>query len=242
MPQSVKFGHEEVSPSEKTDRIDQVFSSVVPNYNHMNDLMSFGIHRLWKQHATTSLDCSPDSVVLDLACGTGDLSQAILSHIPDGSLICMDPSSNMLSDCQQRLGNQRIQYIQAHAEQLPLPNEQVDRLMIAFGFRNFTNPALALSEALRVLKPGGKLVILEFNPPQSTMLEQTYHSYLKQVIPMLGGLFANDRASYQYLADSIVTQPLPTDVCESLLSTGFESVEHTPLTFGIVGLFEGYKC
>ncbi|MCP8351915.1 ubiquinone/menaquinone biosynthesis methyltransferase [Candidatus Synchoanobacter obligatus] len=238
------FGHESVSTDEKKERVNHVFDQVSDVYDSMNDAMSLGIHRLWKRQAVLSLDCSESDVVADLSCGTGDISQLILPSIPYGKLYCIDPNAKMLEVCKTRLekrSNPNIQFVQSSAEALSLP-EKLDKLIVSFGIRNFSDEIKGLERIYQSMKAGGKIVIMEFNPPESGAFETQYSIYLKYVIPCLGSLLGQSKSSYQYLADSIAMQPTPEQRIKTLESVGFEFIKHTPLTMGVIGLFECYRC
>ncbi len=241
MPE-VSYGYEKVSPADKVRRVDQVFHSVSGVYDTMNDAMSLGIHRLWKAQAVASLECYKNDVVADLSCGTGDISKLVINRIPYGKLFCIDPSEAMLNICRNRLGEQHnIAFHQSYAEELDY-RQSFDKLIISFGLRNFTDEQQALKNIYNSLKVGGKLVIMEFNPPEAGSFSKEYELYLKYIIPCLGQLVGQDEASYQYLSDSIQQQPLPEARIKQLKDHGFEYIKYTPLTMGVVGLFEGYRC
>jgi demethylmenaquinone methyltransferase/2-methoxy-6-polyprenyl-1,4-benzoquinol methylase len=238
----VSFGYERVTATEKAQRVDQVFHSVSNVYDPMNDAMSLGIHRLWKDQAVASLDCYQNDIVADLSCGTGDLSRLIIDRIPYGQLHCIDPNQSMLDICHQRLGEHNNTHFHTnYAEKLDF-NQQFDKLMLSFGLRNFSDEDTSLNNIFNSLKVGGKFVIMEFNPPKSSSFDKQYEMYLKYIIPCLGQLLGQDESSYQYLADSIQQQPCPKERIEQLKSHGFDFIKYTPLTMGVVGLFECYRC
>lgn len=237
-----QFGYEEVSVAEKSKRVDDVFNNCADVYDKMNDTMSFGIHRFWKKQAVCALDCHTSDTIADIACGTGDISQLILPHIPEGKLYCIDPNQSMLEKCCERLGHiDKVSFIQTAAEQLVMP-EKLDKVIISFGLRNFSDPNLGLKNIYDNMSVGGKIVIMEFNPPESTVFKNQYALYLKHMLPCLGKYIGQDEASYQYLADSIAVQPAPKARLNQLKEAGFEFLKHTPMTMGVVGLFEGYRC
>ena len=237
------FGHKKVSKEEKIDQVDQVFSSVWPVYDKMNDVMSLGVHHLWKRQAVETLKAEVMDHIIDLACGSGDLTALLIPKLPKGNITCIDPNPNMLDLCKKRHSmHHNVRFEQAYAENLPKDIPLADRLILSFGLRNFTEPLQALKEMNRSLKMGGKLVIVEFNPPQATALPFHYDLYLQHIIPFLGKIISQDRESYQYLSDSINRQPLPDERIQQIQEAGFDFVYHTPLTFGIVGLFEAHKC
>lgn len=234
------FGYQRVSLKEKRQQVNHVFTRVASVYDLMNDAMSLGLHRLWKHQAINALDCLPNHKVIDLACGTGDISERILAKIPNGHLTCIDPNSAMLTHCQQRLAAYPMTtFVENTAEGFSLPN--VNRLITSFGLRNFTDPLIALHNIYEHLLPGGKCVIIEFNPPESTEMPNSYQQYLQRIVPLLGTYIAKDTDSYQYLCDSICLQPSPSARIETLKICGFQEIRYTPLSAGIVGLFEAYR-
>lgn len=236
------FGFESVTKDEKKERVDNVFSSVSDVYDTMNNTMSFGIHHIWKKHALHALNCHHNAKVIDLACGSGDVSELIHSRIHRGHLYCVDPNEHMLARCKKRLGNaQNISYHLFYAENMEI-SVKVDRIITSFGLRNFSDIPLALKNIYNHLEVGGKLVILEFNPPDSTGFKHHYQLYLDRVIPFWGKVVGHDEDSYQYLSDSICVQPSPDERISELKTAGFDFITHTPLSLGIVGLFEAYRC
>jgi len=236
----VDFGYEQVSPEEKTRRVGQVFSSVARNYDLMNDLMSLGVHRLWKQWLRTHAALRPGMRVLDLAGGTGDVARLLRADVgPTGQVVLADINAGMLAVGRDRLldaGIADVPPVQANAEALPLANGRFDRVTIAFGLRNVTHKPQALAEMRRVLKPGGMLLILEFSMPENPALRSTYDAYSFGVLPWLGGLVAQDADSYRYLAESIRTFPDPDHLDTLLFEAGFDEVRHARLSAGIVCL------
>lgn len=237
----VLFGREKVTYEEKSEKVTEVFDNVATVYDKMNDAMSLGTHRLWKQQAVAALNCHPNDIIADLSCGTGDISEQVLKRIPYGKLLCIDPNSAMLKICKKRLISDNVSFIESTAESLRL-EEPLDKLIVSFGLRNFANESLGLESIFKSLKTGGKVVIMEFNPPGSSNFSQPYEMYLKYVIPYLGKLIGHSEESYQYLSDSIIVQPTPEERVEQLKSIGFEFIRYTPLTFGCVGLWEAYRC
>lgn len=240
------FGYETVEPDEKTARVGQVFDSVAAKYDAMNDLMSFGVHRLWKRFAINLAAVKPGMRVLDLACGTGDLSAKLASQVgPTGHVIASDINSSMLNEGRHNLVNQgvvgTIDYILADAEQLPFKPNTFDAITIAFGLRNVTTKENALAAMQRVLKPGGRTVILEFSKPIVPGLKPIYDLYSFNVLPMLGKLVADDAASYRYLAESIRMHPDQATLCSMMQVAGFEQCEYFNLSGGIVAAHRGYK-
>lgn len=242
MTSSTHFGFETLSPDEKAKRVDDVFTTVSPVYDSMNDIMSLGLHRLWKRSALTALSLHPDHTVSDIACGSGDMSILIANKLTSGSLFCIDPNESMLQHCRYRLAKfHGTRFIVTSAEELAL-DTPLDRAIVSFGVRNFSNPELGLHNIYLSLKKGGKLVILEFNPPAATLFKISYPCYLKKCLPYLGKRFASSEKSYRYLAESIMMQPTPNERMKMLSDLGYQYITYSPLNFGIVGLFEAHRC
>ena len=240
------FGYDTVNVEEKAGRVADVFHSVADSYDLMNDLMSGGIHRLWKRMTIEMSGVRPGHTVLDIAGGTGDLA-AKFSRIvgPEGTVVLADINDSMLKVGRDRLVDRgvvnNVQFSQADAQHLPFPDNTFDVITIAFGLRNVTDKALALDSMYRVLKPGGRLLILEFSKPKNEILSKVYDTYSFSVLPKLGKLFANDADSYQYLAESIRMHPDQRTLLDMLDSAGFASTDFHNMTGGIVALHRGVK-
>jgi demethylmenaquinone methyltransferase/2-methoxy-6-polyprenyl-1,4-benzoquinol methylase len=239
------FGFQQVPVAEKAQRVRDVFDSVATEYDLMNDVMSLGIHRLWKRLAIGMANIQPGQHVLDLAGGTGDLVLLIAPKVgPQGRVVLSDINNAMIRTGRARLldkgiaGN--VEYIQADAERLPFPDNSFDCITMAFGLRNVTHKQTALDSMYRVLKPGGRLLILEFSRP-SALLRPVYDFYSFSILPRLGQLIARDAASYRYLAESIRMHPDQKTLVGMLESAGFESCDFHNLTGGIVAIHRGYK-
>jgi demethylmenaquinone methyltransferase/2-methoxy-6-polyprenyl-1,4-benzoquinol methylase len=245
--QTTHFGYREVPVSEKTGLVHQVFESVADNYDLMNDLMSMGVHRLWKRHFVATSGLGRGDRVLDLAGGTGDIA-ALLSRRVGGSgeVVLSDINPAMLTVGRRRLEDRglvgTIRYALANAEQLPFPDGYFDGVTIAFGLRNVTDKERALREMHRVLKPRGKASILEFSRVQPRTLSKLYDGYSFGVLPTLGRLIAKDADSYQYLAESIRKHPDQETLAEMMRSAGFTGVRYQNLTGGIVAIHGGYHA
>lgn len=240
------FGFRHVKHEEKAGMVAEVFQSVAPKYDVMNDLMSLGMHRLWKRFTIKQAAIKPGQRILDVASGTGDLAMAFARLTgPGGAVIMTDINEAMLQTGRDRLldagvsGN--IECVQADAENLPFADNDFDRVTIAFGLRNVTNKLAALQSMYRVLKPGGKLLVLEFSKVQTPLLAKIYDMYSFNVIPKIGGLVANDSASYQYLVESIRMHPDQETLKSMMVEAGFEDVDYFNLSGGIVALHQGYK-
>ena len=240
------FGFQTVSATEKTRRVGEVFSSVASRYDLMNDLMSFGLHRIWKRLAILAAKIRPSERVLDLAGGTGDLSRKIVERLgDDGSLVLADVNEQMLQHGRDRLLDagvgSRLSFVQANAEALPFRENYFDVVCIAFGLRNVTDKTAALGEMFRVLRPGGRTFILEFSHLKIPALKRLYDLYSFRVLPKMGALVARDAASYQYLAESIRVHPNQEALTSIMQDVGFERCRYRNLAGGIVALHEGLR-
>lgn len=240
------FGFETVSEQEKTKRVQSVFSRVAPSYDLMNDVMSLGLHRLWKRHAVLISNVHPGQKVLDLAGGTGDLTALLQKKVgSSGEVVLADLNYEMLALGRDRLldkGANNISAVQVNAEELPFVDNTFDHLFMAFGFRNMTHQDKVLLECLRVLKPGGQIMILEFSKPQNSFLEKAYDFYSFNILPKLGELIANDKNSYQYLVESIRMHPAQKKLRTNMQAAGFNDVEYFNLLGGIVAIHRGFKA
>lgn len=239
------FGYQEVSWEDKPRRVEQVFDSVASRYDLMNDLMSMGVHRLWKRFAIDLAAVRPDEAVLDLAAGTGDLALAMAPRLgPRGQLILGDYNGNMLRLGRDRMidrGHVDVAYVQADAESLPFADDHFDVVTMAFGLRNVRDKDAALRSIYRVLKPGGRLLVLEFSKPLHPLLGKAYDAYSFSVLPRLGKLVADDADSYQYLAESIRKHPDQATLQAMFEAAGLERTQVFNLTGGVVALHRGYK-
>ncbi|MCX7897562.1 MAG: bifunctional demethylmenaquinone methyltransferase/2-methoxy-6-polyprenyl-1,4-benzoquinol methylase UbiE [Rhodocyclaceae bacterium] len=237
------FGFETVPEHEKARRVAGVFSSVAASYDLMNDLMSLGLHRLWKRFTVALAGARAGEKVLDIAGGTGDLARAFARAVgPTGEVWLTDINAAMLARGRDRLLDAGIlcPVAQCDAEKLPFPSEHFDLVTCAFGLRNMTHKDLALAEMLRVLKPGGRVLVLEFSKIWQP-LAPFYDLYSFTVLPWLGARIANDAASYRYLAESIRMHPDQETLKALFLDAGFARVEYFNLCAGIVALHRGYK-
>lgn len=240
------FGFSEVPINEKADRVADVFHSVANKYDLMNDVMSLGLHRYWKSFTISQAAVRKGQVILDIAGGTGDLAREFAKKTgKEGKVILADINEKMLQQGRERLIDEgvigNVIYVQADAEKLPFPDNYFDCITIAFGLRNVTDKAAALRSMYRVLKPGGKCLILEFSKPVLPLLGKIYDSYSFNIIPKLGAWIAGDEASYQYLVESIRVHPDQESLKNLMQEAGFEDVEFNNLTGGIVALHQGYK-
>lgn len=238
------FGFTEVPLPEKVKRVAQVFESVAPHYDLMNDLMSLGIHRLWKRFAIELANVQRGQCVLDLAGGTGDLAAKFSRLVGEsGKVVLADINPAMLQQGRTRLLNEGIlvDYAQVNAEKLPFADNSFDIISIAFGLRNVTDKAAALASMLRVLKPGGRVIILEFSELQVAPLKPIYDVYSFKILPFLGKLIAKDADSYRYLAESIRMHPNQKTLLAMMEQVGFAQCNYYNLSGGIVAIHRGYK-
>jgi demethylmenaquinone methyltransferase/2-methoxy-6-polyprenyl-1,4-benzoquinol methylase len=240
------FGFQEVPVEEKAHRVADVFHSVAGKYDLMNDLMSGGVHRLWKRFTIELSAVRPGHKVLDIAGGTGDLAYKFSTLVgDDGQVILSDINASMLNVGRDRLidlgVNQNVQYVQLDAQHIPFDEDSFDCITISFGLRNVTDKDLALRSILRVLKPGGRLLVLEFSKPKNALLEKVYDQYSFRLLPVIGKLITNDGESYRYLAESIRMHPDQETLKGMMADAGFENIEYHNMTGGIVALHKGIK-
>ncbi len=241
------FGYENVRVEEKAKRVAGVFHSVAAKYDVMNDLMSAGVHRIWKRFTIELSSVRKGDSVLDIAGGTGDLTRQFSSLVgPEGRVVLADINDSMLNVGRDKLtdlgvaGN--VEYVQADAQYLPFPDNTFDCITIAFGLRNVTDKALALRSMLRVLKPGGRLLVLEFSKPTHPIVEKLYDRYSFSLLPFMGKLVANDADSYRYLAESIRMHPDQDTLKHMMIDAGFEQCRYYNMTGGVVAVHKGSKA
>ncbi len=238
------FGYKEVPVQEKTALVGEVFTSVAGKYDLMNDLMSLGIHRLWKRDFIANSGIRLGQQVLDLAGGTGDISALLSKRVGSkGQVVLTDINNHMLEIGRQRLEDRGIagnmDYALVNAESLPFASRSFDAVTIAFGLRNVTDKDAALREMHRVLRPGGRALILEFSQVQAEGLRKLYDQYSFSLLPKLGKMVAGDEDSYRYLAESIRQHPPQEELAGMMRSAGFEQVTYRDLTGGIVAIHRG---
>lgn len=243
---TVDFGYRDVPIEDKQKLVGQVFTSVAGKYDLMNDLMSFGIHRVWKRDFVATSGIRPGARVLDLAGGTGDIAALIADRVgPTGEVVIGDINAEMLAVGRDRMIDRgfldRFRYVRLNAESLPFPDRHFDAVTIAFGLRNVTDKAAALREMKRVLNIGGRALVLEFSRVQEPLLKPLYDLHSFKVLPRLGKLFANDSDSYQYLAESIRKHPDQDTLKDMMVAAGFERCDYRNLTAGIVAIHSGYR-
>ncbi|WP_078117786.1 bifunctional demethylmenaquinone methyltransferase/2-methoxy-6-polyprenyl-1,4-benzoquinol methylase UbiE [Thiosocius teredinicola] len=243
---STHFGYRSVDPRDKAGLVRGVFDSVAGKYDVMNDLMSMGVHRLWKRYAVELAGVRRGQTILDLASGTGDLADRFADLVgPDGLVLMTDINAAMLSVGRDRMVDRghagNLAYAQVNAEELPFPDDTFDLITIAFGLRNVTDKQKALESMYRALKPGGRALVLEFSKPLNKPLEKLYDLYSFQVLPRIGDLVAKDADSYRYLAESIRMHPDQETLKGMMEQAGFERCDVHNLTGGIVAVHRGFK-
>lgn len=244
--QDTDFGFDTVPIREKARRVSSVFSSVAENYDLMNDLMSFGVHRLWKRFVVELSGVRAGQRVLDVAGGTADLSRQFAMRTGDKGLVVLaDINADMLDVGRRRLIDagvvKGVVCVQADAESLPFANDRFDVISIAFGLRNVARKDRALASMLRILRPGGQLLILEFSKLRIPLLDPVYRAYLMNALPRMGAIVAGDSRSYRYLAESIRMHPSQEELLGMLHDCGFERCSYFNLSGGIVAVHRGYK-
>ncbi len=244
--ETTHFGYREVDKEEKAGLVADVFHSVASRYDLMNDLMSGGIHRIWKRFTIELSGVRKGNAVLDIAGGTGDLAARFSQLVgSEGRVVLADINDSMLQVGRDKLldsghlGN--LEFVQADAQDLPFPDDSFDCVTIAFGLRNVTDKERALASMLRVLKPGGRLLVLEFSKPENDLLGKAYDAYSFRVLPLMGRLVANDSESYRYLAESIRMHPDQETLKEMMEDAGFTRCEYHNMTGGIVAAHRGVK-
>jgi len=243
-PPKVDFGYEQVPPEEKAGRVRGVFDSVADNYDLMNDLMSGGLHRLWKRFTLSQTGLRPGQRALDVAGGTGDLATGLARQVGDEGLVVLaDINWEMLSRGRDRLLDEgfigNVRFVQANAERLPFADASFDCITIGFGLRNVTDKPAALASMRRVLRPGGQLLVLEFSHPAAG-IKPFYDVYSFRILPAMGRLVARDSDSYRYLAESIRMFPDQPTLAQMMRDAGFEDCRWHNLTGGIVAVHRGY--
>ncbi len=244
--ETTHFGYEDVAVSEKASRVRGVFDSVASKYDVMNDLMSMGVHRLWKKQAIEMSGAREGQQILDLAGGTGDLSIQFARIVgPKGRVVLSDINASMLEQGRERLINEgvlgNVEYVQINAETIPFPDNTFDCVTISFGLRNVTDKDKALRSIHRVLKPGGRMLVLEFSKPTNETFRSVYDFYSFNILPKIGKVVADDEESYRYLSESIRMHPDQETLRGMMDEAGFSRTEYFNMTGGIVALHRGFK-
>ncbi len=245
MSETTHFGYQTVPEAEKAGMVHGVFTRVASKYDIMNDLMSGGLHRLWKDAMMDWLAPRPGQRLLDVAGGTGDVAFRFLKRAPGATAVVLDMTESMLTQGRKRADAEsmadRLNWVVGDAMDLPFPDNSFDTYTISFGIRNVTRIADALNEAFRVLKPGGRLMVLEFSQIPNDLLQKAYDLYSFNVIPVMGQVVAGDRESYQYLVESIRKFPNQDAFATMIRQAGFDQVSYRNLTMGVAALHSGWK-
>ncbi len=244
--QTTHFGFSTINEDQKAEKVEGVFSSVASKYDLMNDVMSGGIHRIWKNTFMQMLSPTDGQHLLDVAGGTGDIAFRFLNSAgPSARATVCDMTQAMLDEGQKRPENRefesKLDWVQGDAMELPFPDQSFDRYTISFGLRNVTKIEKALEEAYRVLKFGGRILILEFSQLPNAQIQWLYDRYSFNVIPKMGEIIAQDRESYQYLVESIRRHPPQEKLAAMMRDFGFSRVDYTNLTFGVAAIHTGWK-
>ena len=245
-PSKTHFGFKEVDEQQKQGLVGNVFRAVAHNYDVMNDAMSLGVHRAWKWFAVAQSGVQEGHKVLDLAAGSADLSIKFAQKVGDqGKVFVTDINAAMLDEGRRRMADAgiagNVEFCIVNAEKLPFPDNYFDCITISFGLRNVTHKDHALAEMRRCVKPGGRVLVLEFSHPTNQTFSKIYDAYSFNVIPMLGEIISNDRESYQYLVESIRQHPPQEELKQMMLDAGFDHARYHNLTGGVVALHIGYK-
>ena len=235
------FGYSKVTPKEKTKLVQKVFSDVANNYDLMNDVMSFGAHRLWKKSFIDIVNPSAGDKIIDVGSGSGDLVLEILKRDLNLKIDMIDLNKKMLLEGKKRIKNNNVKFFQQNAEKLNFLNNIYDKYLISFCLRNVTDIDQSFKEAFRILKPGGQYYCLEFSRPNSFVLANIYSYYKSNIIPTFGKIFSNNRDAYNYLNQSIDLFPNQDDLKKRIETAGFKSVKYTNLFDGIVSIHTGYN-
>lgn len=244
--ETIDFGYKTINKEEKQEKVAEVFHSVAANYDLMNDVMSFGIHRLWKRTMINMCNVRKGMYALDLAGGTGEIAIKVAKLAgKDGRVVLSDINESMLNEGKKRVINSglgdTISFMQINAEEIPFPDNTFDLVTISFGLRNVTDKFKALQEMNRVIKPGGKVIVMEFSKPVTPGLAPLYDFYSFTALPFMGKVIAKDEESYRYLAESIRMHPDQETMKQMMLDAGFDEVDYKNLTGGIVAIHRGYK-
>lgn len=243
--EQIDFGYQTVDKDKKEEKVAEVFHSVASKYDVMNDVMSFGIHRLWKRTMIELTGARKGQKALDLAGGTGEIAMKVAKRVGDsGHVVLSDINSSMLEEGKKRVINSgfinNISFELINAEEIPFPDNTFDLVTISFGLRNVTDKLKALKEMQRVIKPGGRLVVMEFSKTNNPALTKLYDFYSFSALPFMGKVIANDEESYRYLAESIRMHPDQETMKSMMLEAGFDEVEYKNLTGGIVAIHRGF--
>ena len=243
--EKVYFGDEKVSKESKKDGVEGIFSKVSENYDLMNDLMSLGMHRIWKKLFVDSANIKENEIILDLAAGTGDIAKRVADKVSGKTVYVCDQNNEMVEKAKERSLNEgffnKCNFDVSSAEKLPYEDNFFDQAFISFGFRNFSDKKKALNEIRRVLKAGGNLQILEFSKTEGDIFSRIYDAYNYNIIPKIGELISNDRESYDYLVKSIKTHESQEQILTMMKDCGFTNADYNNLFKGVVAIHKGTK-
>ena len=246
MNDKVNFGSKKVNKNQKPEMVSKIFSTVSNKYDLMNDAMSFGLHRLWKEKMLLVSIPQDNETVLDIATGTGDIALKLLNKRNSLNITCLDENNDMLQLCKDRLVDNgyinNIEFINSSIEDADLAKNYYSLVTIAFGFRNFTDHSKALDNIYKSILPGGRLVIMEFSTPENNILKNIFEKYTHLIIPNMGKFLVNDYDSYKYLADSISSYYTLAEVDQLFTENGFENARHELLPGSMVSIHIGFKC
>ena len=240
----INFGKRKIKAAKKTPLVQKLFSEVSKKYNLMNDIMSFGTHRLWKKRLIEVMNINSNDRIIDVGSGTGDISKIILKENKDVSIYSVDLNLKMLNEAKKQFNNQqqkKIKFINANAENLPFENNFFDKYVISFCLRNITYIEKALHESFRILKPGGIFYCLEFSAPTSSVINKIYSKYKKKIVPFMGEKVANNKNAYKYLEESISQFPNQKILLDKINNAGFTNTSYINLFDGIVSIHIGFK-
>jgi demethylmenaquinone methyltransferase/2-methoxy-6-polyprenyl-1,4-benzoquinol methylase len=240
----INFGKRKIKAAKKTPLVQKLFSEVSKKYNLMNDIMSFGTHRLWKKRLIEVMNINSNDRIIDVGSGTGDISKIILKENKDVSIYSVDLNLKMLNEAKKQFNNQqqkKIKFINANAENLPFENNFFDKYVISFCLRNITYIEKALYESFRILKPGGIFYCLEFSTPSSSVINKIYSKYKNKIVPIMGEKVANNKNAYKYLEESISQFPNQKILLDKINNAGFTNTSYINLFDGIVSIHIGFK-
>ena len=240
----IKFGYKDIDELDKPKEVNDVFTSVSNKYDVMNDIMSFGLHRLWKKQFIRLCNIKSQKNVLDIACGTGDIALELIKKNPSIELTCLDPNREMIEICKEKFINKgitNIHYQIKGIEEYKPGDKKFDLITVTFGFRNFTNHKIALQNIIQLLEPGGLFLIMDFKKPRNQLYSKLFKFYTLNIIPNIGKLIAKDESSYRYLGESIQTYYSPDEIKDMLIEAGFSKVEIVNLPEDVASIHIGRK-
>tara|TARA_B100001093_G_scaffold383515_1_gene369177 strand:- start:1540 stop:2274 length:735 start_codon:yes stop_codon:yes gene_type:complete len=240
----IKFGFKDIDECDKPKEVNDVFTSVSNKYDVMNDIMSFGLHRLWKKQFIRLCNIKNQKKVLDIACGTGDIALELIKKNPSIELTCLDPNTEMIEICKEKFINKgitNVDYQVKGIEDYKYKDKKFDLITVTFGFRNFTNHKIALKNIIQLLEPGGLFLIMDFKKPRNQLYSKLFKFYTLNIIPNIGKLIAKDESSYRYLGESIQTYYLPEEIKGMLIKAGFSKIEIVNLPEDVASIHIGRK-